>query len=47
MPKIPTYGNYLHNTNALDILFLSNHNIHKSLHGLCLLASDTLIDKLY
>ena len=31
----------------LDILFSSNHNIHKSLHGLCFWASDPLIDKFY
>ena len=28
----------------LDILFLSNHNIHKSSCGLCFWASDPLID---
>ena len=28
----------------LDILFLSNHNIHKSSYGLCFRASDPLID---
>ena len=32
---------------ALDILFPSNHNIHKSSHGLCFWASDPLIDKFY
>ena len=31
----------------LDILFLSNHNIHKSLCGLCFWASDHLIDRSY
>ena len=31
----------------LDILFSSNHNIHKSWYGLCLLASDPLIDRFY
>ena len=31
----------------LDILFSSNHNIHKSLHGLYSWASDPLIDKFY
>ena len=32
----------------LDILFSSNHNIHKSFHGLCFLASDPLIhSKIY
>ena len=30
---------------TLNILFSSNHNIHKSLHGLCFWASDPLIDK--
>ena len=29
----------------LDILFLSNHNIHKSLWDLCFWASDTLIER--
>ena len=29
---------------VLDILFSSNHNIHKSLSGLCFFASDPLID---
>ena len=32
---------------VLDILFSSNHIIHKSLHGLCFWASDPLIDKFY
>ena len=31
----------------LDILFPSNHNIHKSLCGLCFWASDPLIDRFY
>ena len=31
----------------LDILFSSNHNIHKSSHGLCFWASDPLIDIFY
>ena len=30
----------------LDILFSSNHNIHKSLYGLYFWASDSLIDRL-
>ena len=30
---------------TVDTLFLSNHNIHKSSHGLCFWASDTLIDR--
>ena len=30
----------------LEILFSSNHNIHKSLRGLCFWASDPLIDSL-
>ena len=29
----------------LNILFLSNHNIHKSLSGLCFWAADTLIER--
>ena len=32
---------------TLDILFLSNHNIHKSLCGLCFWASDPLINRTY
>ena len=35
------------NIGRLDILFSSNHNIHKSSHGLCFWASDPLIDKSY
>ena len=31
----------------LDILFLSNHNIHKSFYGFCIWASDPLIDRIY
>ena len=31
----------------LVILFSSNHNIHKSLCGLCFWASDPLIDRFY
>ena len=31
----------------LDILFLSNHNIHKSLFSLCFWASDPLINRSY
>ena len=27
--------------------FLSNHNVHKSLYGLCFWASDSLIDRFY
>ena len=42
---------YLHTTYSiiylLDILFLSNHNIHKSSYGLCFWALDPLIDRLY
>ena len=30
---------------SLDILFSSNHNIHKSSHDLCFWASDPLIEK--
>ena len=32
---------------SLDILFLSNHKIHKSLCGLCFWASDTSNDRFY
>ena len=32
---------------TLDILFSSNHNIHKYSHGLCFWASDPLIEKFY
>ena len=32
---------------TLDIIFSSNHNIHKSLCGLCFWASDHLIDRFY
>ena len=31
----------------LDILFLSNHDIHKSLWNLCFCVSDPLIDRFY
>ena len=31
----------------IDILFLPNHNIYKSLSGLCFWASDQLIDRFY
>ena len=32
---------------TLEILFTSNHNIHKSLYGLCFWASDPLIEIFY
>ena len=32
-------------TYTLDILFPSNHNIHKSSRGLCFRASDPLIER--
>ena len=32
---------------SLDILFLSNHNFHKSSYGLCFWAPDPLIDRFY
>ena len=32
---------------SLDILFSSNHNIHKSSYGLCFWTSDPLIDSIY
>ena len=31
----------------LDIFFSSNHNIHKSLYGLCFWALDLLIERFY
>ena len=34
-------------TRKLDILFSSNHNIHKSSSGHCFWASDPLIDRFY
>ena len=34
-------------TRKLDILFSSNHNIHKSSSGHCFWASDPLIDGFY
>ena len=37
----------VHKYEQLDILFSSNHNIHKSSHGLSFWALDPLIDKLY
>ena len=36
---------YVQRTLQLDILFSSNHNIHKSSYGLCFWASDPLIDR--
>ena len=33
------------NTYIIDILFASNHNIHKSSCGLCFWASDPLIER--
>ena len=36
---------YMAEVSALNILFLSNHNIHKSLFGLCFWASDSLIER--
>ena len=38
---------YLSGTSYLDILFPSNHNIHKSSYALCFWTSDPLIDKTY
>ena len=35
------------NLSILDILFSSNHNIHKSSSGHCFWASDPLIDGFY
>ena len=34
-------------TRKLDILFSSNHNIHKSSSGHCFWASDPLMDRFY
>ena len=34
-------------SSILDIIFSSNHNIHKSSCGLCFWASDPLIDRFY
>ena len=34
-------------TRKLDILFSSNHNIHKSSSGHCFWASDPLIDRFF
>ena len=36
-----------YNIPILDILFSSNHNIHKSSCGLCFWTSDPLIDRFY
>ena len=38
---------YFINIWILDILFSSNHNIHKSLCGLCFWSLDPLIDRFY
>ena len=38
---------YIHIVCTLDILFTSNHNIHKNSYGLCFWASDPLIDRFY
>ena len=32
---------------SLDMLFSSNHNIHKSSYGFCIWASDPLIERFY
>ena len=37
----------IQNICILDILFSSNHNIHKSSNGLCFWASDPLIERDY
>ena len=36
---------YIQSIYILDILFSSNQNIHKSLSGLCIWASDHLINR--
>ena len=43
--EVTFFSSYMYYT--LDILFSSNHNIHKSSSGLCFWASDPLIDKSY
>ena len=43
--NIPRAPIYLPEFYTLDILFSSNHNIHKSSYGLCFWASDPLIDR--
>ena len=40
-------GQNLYIGTTLDILFPSNHNIHKSLCGLCFWASDPVIDRFF
>ena len=49
--KFEEYGKMCrlqHNVlSTLDILFLSNHNIHNSSYGLCFWSSDPLIDVFY
>ena len=44
---IPLYCVSAYTITKLDILFSSNHNIHKSSCGLCFWASDPLIDRFW
>ena len=49
-PVLRAYPLYLYGYNIgiiLDILFSSNHNIHKSSYDFCFWASDPLIDRFY
>ena len=43
--ELGRYSSYYLLCIVLDILFSSNHNIHKSSCGLCFLASDPLIER--
>ena len=43
--NICTYIVYIHMYKTLDILFSSNHNIHKSSNSPCFWASDPLIER--
>ena len=45
-PRISAQSKILYISN-IDILFQSNHNIHKILYDLCFWASDPLIDRFY
>ena len=45
LADLPPLGSKDGIVHILDILFSSNHNVHKSSHGLCFRASDPLIDR--
>ena len=45
--KIGQAGFFVKEHTAIDILFSSNHNIHKRSHGLCFRASNPLIDRFH